>query len=122
MSLYYIHINTDRLSLELDSDILSLELDSDINYQRFCFLGNNHLNFKPGDILTIESNANKFMICELNGERIGYYKNNLKLDYDKSSSASIQRSITILKAIDMKLASDITKMVERNEKLKNLGI
>ena len=118
MSLYYIHINTDRLSLELDSDILSLELDSDINYQRFHFLGNNHLDFKPGDILTIESNANKFMICELNGERIGYYKNNLKLDYDKSSSASI----TILKAIDMKLASDITKMVERNEKLKNLGI
>lgn len=100
MSLYYIHINTDRLSLELDSDI---------NY---------YLDFKPGDILTIESNANKFMICELNGERIGYYKNNLKLDYDKSSSASI----TILKAIDMKLASDITKMVERNEKLKNLGI
>lgn len=64
MSLYYIHINTDRLSLELDSDI---------NY---------YLDFKPGDILTIESNANKFMICELNGERIGYYKNNLKLDYE----------------------------------------
>lgn len=100
MSLYYIHINTDRLSLELDSDI---------NY---------HLDFKPGDILTIESNANKFMICELNGERIGYYENNLKLDYDKSLSASI----TISKAIELKLASDITKMVERNEKLKKLGI
>lgn len=104
MSLYYIHINTDRLSLELDSDI---------NY---------HLYFKPGDILTIESNAYHKFVCELNGERIGYYKNNLKLDYDKSSSASIQRSITISKAIELKLASDITKMVERNEKLKKLGI
>jgi hypothetical protein len=101
MSLYYyLSVNTNRLSIELDSDI---------HY---------HEHFKEGDVLTIQLNANKPMLVGLNGKKLKIYPFDFKLDWDSTKS----KIISITEAIRFGLVSDITKSFERNEKLKKIGI
>ncbi len=100
MSLYYLSVKTNRLSIELDSDI---------HY---------HEHFKEGDILTIQLNANKPILVELNGKNLKRYPFDFKLDWDSTKS----KIVSINEAIRLGLVSDITKSIERNEKLKKIGI
>jgi hypothetical protein len=101
MSNYYLHINTDRLSIELDSDV---------HY---------HHHFFEGDILTIRpNNSNMYTITELNSKRFGNYDPTFTLDWTSSNSARL----SIVKCIEMGYISDITKSIERNKKIEKLGI
>jgi hypothetical protein len=101
MSLYYLSVKTNRLSIELDSDIHYYE------------------HFKEGDILTIQLNANNEpMLVGLNGKNFKRYPFYFKLDWDSTKS----KIVSITEAIRLGLVSDITKSIERNEKLKKIGI
>jgi hypothetical protein len=109
MSNYYLHINTDRLSIELDSDV---------HY---------HHHFSEGDILTIKANigqrkglrsGNRYTITELNSKRFGNYDPTFTLDWTSRNSARL----SIVKCIEMGYISDITKSIERNKKIEKLGI
>ena len=99
MSNYYLHINTDRLSIELDSDI---------KYHHY---------FSKGDILTInftnDINSTATVIKELKN-----YNAIFTLDWDSINSARL----SIMQCISMGHMSDITKSIERNNKIEELGI
>lgn len=104
MSNYYLHINTDRLSIELDSDI---------KYHHY---------FSKGDILTVnftnDINSTATVIKELNNKKFGNYNAIFTLDWDSINSARL----SITQCISMCHMSDITKSIERNNKIEELGI
>lgn len=104
MSNYYLHINTDRLSIELDSDV---------KYHHY---------FSKGDILTInftnDINSTATVIKELNNKKFGNYNAIFTLDWDSINSSRL----SIMQCISMGHMSDITKSIERNNKIEELGI
>jgi hypothetical protein len=104
MSNYYLHINTDRLSIELDSDV---------KYHHY---------FSKGDILTInftnDINSTATVIEELNNKKFGNYNAIFTLDWDSINSARL----SIMQCISMGHMSDITKSIERDKKIEELGI
>jgi hypothetical protein len=104
MSNYYLHINTDRLSIELDSDV---------KYHHY---------FSKGDILTInftnDINSTSVDIKELNNKKFGNYNAIFTLDWNSKSSARL----SIMQCISMGHMTDITKSIERNKKIEELGI
>lgn len=103
MSNYYLHINTDRLSIELDSDV---------NY---------HHHFSKGDILTVNftnRTSSVTVIKELNNKKFGNYNAIFTLDWDSINSARL----SIMQCISMGHMTDITKSIERNKKIEELGI
>lgn len=75
MSNYYLHINTDRLSIELDSDV---------KYHHY---------FSKGDILTInftnDINSTATVIKELNNKKFGNYNAIFTLDWDSINSSRL---------------------------------
>lgn len=103
MSNYYLHINTDRLSIELDSDV---------KYHHY---------FSKGDILTvnfINRTSSVTVIKELNNKKFGNYNAIFTLDWDSINSARL----SIMQCISMGHMTDITKSIERNKKIEELGI
>lgn len=101
MSNYYLHINTNRLSIELDSDV---------NYYH---------HFSEGDILTIKI-IDGIVIIKLEYliEEFVEHDSKFTLDWDKINSTKL----TILECIEMGHITNITKSVARNKKIERLGI
>lgn len=105
MSNYYLHINTDRLSIELDSDV---------KYHHY---------FSKGDILTINftnRTSSSTVIKELNNKKFGFgnYNPIFTLDWNSKRSARL----SIMQCISMGHMTDITKSIKRNIILDKIGI
>lgn len=98
MTVYYLQVLTDNLSIELDSDI---------HY---------HHCYKVDDIIKIHMYSDKGpkVVFGVNSE----YDAQFTLDWNKKASARLSISSCITKGI----LADITKSVLRQEKLLKLGI
>lgn len=93
--------------LEVLVDNLSICLDTDINY---------HHLFKIGDVIPIHMYSDK-------GPKVVFgewseYDAEFTLDWDKRMSARL----TVASCITKGILADVTKNVNRDEKLKKLGI
>ena len=98
MTVYYLQVLVPQLSIELDSDV---------NY---------HHHYQVGDIIQVHMYSDK-------GPKVclgGVYEYDAQFTYQWDSLKS--KRLTISSAITGKYLSDITNMVHRDEKLKQLGI
>lgn len=108
--------------LQAISDNISVEIDSDIDYYE---------HFKAGDIIHIELDIKKTLIQIKGIDREGNFNSKL-INNPRFVICEIQsrgdwettdiKKVTINEAIELGHLSDITKMVERNKKIENLGI
>ena len=93
--------------LEVIREGISICLDSDVRY---------HHHFELGDIININMYSDKGPKVVFGG--YSEYDAEFTLDWDKTSSARL----TVAACITKGYLADVTKSVERQEKLKQLGI
>ena len=97
--------------LEVIREGVSICLDSDVRY---------HHHFEVGDIIHINMYSDKGPKVVFGG--YSEYDAEFTLDWDKTSSASDQQTVTVAGCITKGYLVDVTKNIHRDEKLKSLGI
>lgn len=95
--------------LQLLKNNVSILLDSDVNY---------YYHFEVDDVISIDFDSNSLKLVSINNSKIKIDSPTFVVDWDSTKS----KRMAISSLISLNYLSDITNMINREKKLKSLGI